>query len=96
MKCSVILKCQMKSVHPPLFRFESAFLGTADFQVEEVGEAQVRITGQIFQRRITLDCLLSTRAPYDAEISVTLPLSAFQQLTFYSCLGYYPLLFALS
>ncbi len=48
-----------------------AFLGTADFEFARVGESQVRITGHIVQRRILIDCLLNTAAPYDVDLKLT-------------------------
>ncbi len=52
--------------------FESAFLGTAGFRIRPVGNSKVRIAGSLFQNRITIDCLLSTKAPYAIELDLHL------------------------
>ncbi len=49
---------------------QKAFLGTTELAIEPVGESQVRITGDVLQGRVTLDWLLTTRAPYQSEISL--------------------------
>jgi hypothetical protein len=49
-----------------------AFLGTADFEVLRVGESDIRITGHVIQRRILIDCLISTKAPYDIDLKLVL------------------------
>jgi len=49
---------------------QNAFLGTTELAVEPVGDSQVRITGNVLQGRVTLDWLLTTRAPYASELSL--------------------------
>ncbi|MBL4633113.1 MAG: translocation/assembly module TamB domain-containing protein, partial [Kofleriaceae bacterium] len=52
--------------------FESAFLGTAGFRIRPVDDSKVRIQGSLFQNRIAIDCLLSTKAPYAIELDLNL------------------------
>ncbi len=49
---------------------ENAFIGTAELDIEPVGSSQVRITGHVLQRRISLDWLLTTHAPYESKLSL--------------------------
>ncbi len=49
-----------------------AFLGTADFEFAREGESEIRITGHVIQRRLLIDCLISTKAPYDIDLKLVL------------------------
>lgn len=51
---------------------KNAFLGTAELDLEPIGNSVVRISGHIFQRRITIDGTLTTKAPYSADLSIGL------------------------
>lgn len=48
----------------------NAFLGTTELAIEPAGDSQIRITGDVLQGRLSLDWLLTTKAPYASEISL--------------------------
>ena len=52
--------------------FRETFLGSASLEVERVGPGQVRVTGQLFQGKVEVDGLVSTRAPYRADLGLVL------------------------
>lgn len=52
--------------------FRETFLGSASLEVERVGPGQVRVTGQLFQGKVEVDGLVSTRAPYHADLAMVL------------------------
>lgn len=52
--------------------YESAFLGSAGFDIRPTGDSQLRIRGSLFQNRIAIDCLLTTKAPYGIELDLDL------------------------
>jgi hypothetical protein len=52
--------------------FRDTFLGSASLDVERVGHGQLRVTGQLFQGKVEVDGLVSTRAPFRADLTLVL------------------------
>ncbi|HUS65867.1 MAG TPA: translocation/assembly module TamB domain-containing protein, partial [Kofleriaceae bacterium] len=50
--------------------FRDTFLGSAQLDVERVGDGQLRITGQLFQGTVEIDGTLNTHAPFRADMTV--------------------------
>jgi hypothetical protein len=48
-----------------------AFLGTGDLRVEPASAESVRIRGELFQGKLVVDGTLGTRAPYQADLKLT-------------------------
>jgi autotransporter translocation and assembly factor TamB len=52
--------------------FRDTFLGSAALDVERVGPGQLRVTGSLFQGKVEVDGLVSTRAPFRADLTLVL------------------------
>lgn len=52
--------------------FRDTFLGSAQLDVERVGNGQLRVSGQLFQGKVEVDGVVSTRAPFRADMTVVL------------------------
>ena len=52
--------------------FRDTFLGSAALDVERVGPGQLRVSGQLFQGKVEVDGVVSTRAPFRADMTLVL------------------------
>lgn len=52
--------------------FKETFLGSAQLDVERVGSGQLRVSGQLFQGKVEVDGVVSTRAPFRADMTLIL------------------------
>ena len=52
--------------------FRDTFLGSAQLDVERVGNGQLRVSGQLFQGKVEVDGVVSTRAPFRADMTLIL------------------------
>ncbi len=52
--------------------FSGTFLGSAELDIERVAPGQLRVTGQLFQGKVEVDGLVSTRAPFRADLTLSL------------------------
>jgi autotransporter translocation and assembly factor TamB len=50
--------------------FRDTFLGSAQLDVERVGDGQLRITGELFQGTVEVDGTINTHAPFRADMTL--------------------------
>ena len=52
--------------------FRDTFLGSAGLDIERVGPGQLRVSGSLFQGKVEVDGIVSTRAPFRGDVTLIL------------------------